>query len=82
MNYQSDIQLGERYRDTTTGVEGTAISVHFYKNACERVVLTYYHDGEVKEFSFDAVDLVHIATQQQATSLRTGGPPRTVPSRR
>lgn len=58
--YKSDIVLGQRYRDRITGLEGVATSVHFYMNACEQVILTYAHDGEVKTLSADAVDLNHV----------------------
>ena len=80
--YKSQIKLGEKYRDRTTGTVGSAISIHFYKNACERVVLTYLHDGDVKEFSFDAMDLEHIPTGKAITAEKTGGPARTMPGRR
>lgn len=80
--YTSDIVLGRKYRHETTGLTGTAESVHFYKNACERVVLIYLHDGEIKEASFDAVDLVDIETEKPATSPKTGGPARSMPTAR
>lgn len=80
--YTSDIELGKKYRHETTGLVGTAESVHFYKNACERVVLIYLHDGEIKEASFDAVDLIDVSTEKQATSPKTGGPTRSMPSAR
>ena len=80
--YRSDIVLGERYRDRLHGLEGTAESVHFYRNACERVVVSHIHDGEIKTETFDAVDLVHIETERAATSPKTGGPGRSMPPAR
>lgn len=82
IRYESDIVLGERYRDRLHGLEGTAESVHFYRNACERVVVTFVHDGELKTESFDAVDLVHVDSDLAATSPKTGGPGRTMPPAR
>lgn len=82
IRYESDIVLGERYRDRLHGLEGTAESVHFYRNACERVVVAFVHDGELKTETFDAVDLVHVDTERTATSPRTGGPGRTMPAPR
>jgi hypothetical protein len=56
--------------------------VHFYRNACERAVLTYLHDGDIKEASFDAVDLIHAITAEPAQSSKPGGPARSMPKRR
>jgi hypothetical protein len=80
--YTSDIVLGERYRDRDTKIEGVADSVHFYRNACERVVLKWPHDGEIHEASFDSVELERVSTGEPARSDRPGGPARTMPSRR
>jgi hypothetical protein len=63
-NYQSDIELGERYRDKLTGLEGVADSICFYRNIDERIRLLYLHDGELKDEWLDAADLVHIETQE------------------
>ena len=59
-NYQSDIKLGERYRDKITGLEGVADSIGFYRNSGERVRLLYLHEGELKDEWLDAADLVRI----------------------
>lgn len=73
--YETDIILGEKYRDEQTGIEGTATAVYFYQHGCERVCLENVNrDGELKEYAFDAPRLVHIATGKQATTTRTGGP--------
>lgn len=80
--YRSDIRLGEEYRDTVTGVVGTATSLHFFRNACERVVLTYLNKGLVQDASFDAVDLTHVATEEPAKAEKPGGPERALGERR
>ena len=81
--YESDIVLGNDYQDKTTGLKGNATSIHFYKNACERVVLTYLHDGDIKEASFDAVDLTLVTPAPEPyRPSPTGGPARSMPSRR
>jgi hypothetical protein len=79
--YETDIRLGERYRDDQTGIEGVATSVHFYQHGCERVTVELVmRDGELKEYTFDAPRLTHIATGVTAVTTRTGGP-RPDPSR-
>jgi hypothetical protein len=82
--YDSDIVLGRTYRHNKLGLEGIAESVHFYANACERVVLIYLNDGEVKEASFDAVDLTNVATEKRVENkqYKPGGPKRTMPAHR
>ena len=80
--YESDIVLGQKYREKRTGLEGTATSIHFYENACERIVVMYLHDGDIKEASFDAVDLVSVESGKAATVDKPGGPERTMPPRR
>lgn len=88
MTYDSDIELGKRYRDPQTGVEGTATSAHFYQYACERVTLEYMKsDGALQELTFDAPRLESVETGKRAQTTRTGGPgspserSRTVPRR-
>lgn len=71
---KTDIILGERYRDSQTGIEGVANAVIFFQHGCERVDLEYVKDGEVKGQSFDAPRLVHIDSGKQATTKRKGGP--------
>lgn len=72
--YESDIQLGETYRDEQTGITGVATSVGFFQHACERIVLEFVNDGELKEYAFDAPRLVHVNTNEPAKSERPGGP--------
>lgn len=76
--YQSDIELGERYRDQQTGFEGVATALYFFQHACERVSVETYDPErrEVKTETFDAPRLVHVTTGQQATTTRPGGPAR------
>jgi hypothetical protein len=72
--YKTDIKLGERYRDTQTGIEGIANAVIFFQYGCERVDLEFVAGGEVKGQSFDAPRLEHVATGKRATTTKTGGP--------
>ncbi len=73
--FESSVVLGERYRDTITGYEGVATAVYFFLNGCERVTLEQWIEGqgELKELTFDAPRLVHVATEAQVTTTRTGG---------
>lgn len=75
MSYESDVVLGERYRDPLTSFEGVATAATFYLHACERVSLEYVNSaGEIKYESFDAPRLVHVGTGVAPTTTRTGGP--------
>lgn len=80
--YKSTVKLGEKYRDEQTGYEGVATGVQFYLHGCERVTLEQWVEraGELRELTFDAPRLVHVASQTKMTSPRTGGfkptPPR------
>jgi len=71
---QTDVRLGDRYRDPLTGFEGVATAVTFYLHACERVSLEFVKDGEVKFETFDAPRLIHVNTETTPTTTRTGGP--------
>ena len=72
--YESDIVLGERYREEQTGLTGTATAIYFFMNGCERVCIELLNsDGDLKEYAFDAPRLIHEVTGVQATSKRTGG---------
>ena len=76
-NYRSDLKLGEKYRDETTGVVGHLVSVHFYEHACERATLRFLdQDKNVQEVSFDAPELVRVDTGIRAVTTKTGGPRR------
>lgn len=75
--FQSDLIMGEKYRDNTTGIEGVLVAVHFYQHACERGTLRYINrNQDVTEVSFDAPELALISTGVTATSDRPGGPIR------
>jgi hypothetical protein len=80
--FRSDVVLAHRYTDSITGITGVCDSVHFYRNSCERVRLIYVHDGEAKEISVDAFDLVDADTKEPIRKTATGGPDRAVPPRR
>lgn len=87
-NPSQEIQLGEEYRDTVTGLVGVATCIHTYLNGCVHVSLeprlkpsdpvpkeTSYH-------SFDEARLVLVKTDEpvKATAKR-GGPADHVPPR-
>jgi hypothetical protein len=80
--FESDIILGDRYRDTVSGYEGVATAAVFFLHGCERVTLEQWieHAGEMRELTFDAPRLKHLMSGEMATSTRTGGsrptPPR------
>lgn len=75
--YESDLVLGETYRDETTGLEGVLVAVHFYEHACERATLRYVDTMKrVQEVSFDAPELMAVATGEKATAEKPGGPAR------
>lgn len=77
VSYESDLKLGERYKDNTTGIEGTLVAVHFYEHACERGTIRYVNaQRDVCESSFDAPELVHLESGQTATADKPGGPAR------
>ncbi len=81
--YESDIKLGEKYREPRSGIEGTATAISFYEFACERITLETYNatKGEVMEYTFDAPRLVSVETGKAAEVTKTGGPDRKVPRR-
>lgn len=81
-DFKSDIILGEKYRDTQTGIEGFATCVTFFQFSCERAVLEVLNDGELKEYGFDVQRLEHIASGKVATTERTGGPGDPAPRQR
>jgi hypothetical protein len=70
---ESDIELGREYRDTVTGLAGAAVARHEYLAGCTRITLVYMHNGEPKEWTVDAPQLVEVGSEQPVTSERTGG---------
>lgn len=74
----SDITLGTKYRDKVHGIEGVAVSKHVYLTGCDRVVLEWVKDGEIKDASFDATQLIEVAQEKPVRAARIpGGPART-----
>jgi hypothetical protein len=77
--YESDIILGDKYRDEQTGIEGVATAIYFFQHACERVCLEFVHPQRgLTEHTFDSPRLMHIPTRRVAQSERPGGPEREV----
>ena len=74
--YESDVVLGERYRDEQTGIEGIAVSVTFFQYACERIAIETVIDRKIEEYVFDSPRLTHLESGKQATAEKTGGPDR------
>lgn len=80
--YESDVILGEEYQDTQTKISGHAVGIYFYQHGCDRVELeTVNNDGDVRSYVFDSPRLVHVKTQVQATTTRTGGPSKGMTTR-
>jgi hypothetical protein len=74
IHYQSEIELGAKYRDTQTGYEGIAVFIEFHQWRCEQVALEKLEGGEVKAFMFDADRLAQIAPPVKPYEpVRTGG---------
>lgn len=74
--YVSDIEVGEKYRDTQTGIEGHATALIFFQHGCERVDIEFVREGKIEHESFDAARLVHIDSGKQAETEKPGGPAR------
>lgn len=69
------VQLGKRYRDSLTGIEGIATSRTTYLYGCVRVGLeTLAKEGEPKDLWFDEQRLVDEAGNPVDTDATTGGP--------
>lgn len=82
-SYRSDLTLGEKYRDETTGLVGHLVAVHFYEHACERATLRYVNgQRDVTEATFDAPELVCVETGAKPKVDKTGGPDRASGARR
>jgi hypothetical protein len=72
--FKTDVVLGDKYRDSITGLEGTATSVTFFLHACERVALEYIKEGKIEFEGFDAPRLIHVKTEVAPQTTRPGGP--------
>lgn len=67
-------QLGEKYRDTQTGIEGVAISSTHYQHGCERIQLEFLIGGKLVMEVFDAPRLVRVSDNSPiAHEARPGG---------
>lgn len=79
--YESGIELGKFYRDQPTGIVGRAVVVSFFEHACERAVLEYTKDGDVKEVGFDVPRLVEVDDEEKdlmPAGVKPGGPDRNI----
>lgn len=72
--YETEIELGKRYRDTQTGIEGVATAITFYQYSCERVCLETVIDKKIEEYYFDTARVVDVETEVRPTTTKTGGP--------
>jgi hypothetical protein len=69
-------KLGKKYRDTITGVEGTATSITEFLYGCRRIgLVTTNADGDVKDWVFDEPGLEEVKEPERVTPRQdTGGP--------
>lgn len=75
--YETELKLGDRYKDSTTGIDGHLVAIHFYEHACVRGTLRYVDSmGNPQEVSFDAPEMVHVETDKPITADKPGGPKR------
>lgn len=74
--YETDIVLGERYKDSQTGIEGVATAVTFHQFGCERVMIEAVVGGKIEEYGFDAPRLTRLGAEKPARLRGTGGPER------
>lgn len=73
--HESDITLGDEYRDHITGFQGVAVARFEFLTGCTRIRLeTSDDDGERKKDTFDAPRLVEVKTGERVTSDDPGGP--------
>lgn len=79
--YPSGVELGKTYRDKDTGIQGRAVVISFFEHACERAVLEYVKEGEIKEVGFDVPRLVEVADEEKdlmPAGVKPGGPARNI----
>lgn len=73
-------ELGEKYRDTQTGIVGVAVARTEFQYGCERVTLETLVAGKVEEYVFDAPRLERVDTGQPvAFDPKPGGDHRPAP---
>lgn len=71
---ESEVKLGERYKDKVTGFEGIATARYEFLHGCTRINLEgEAQDGEAKSEAFDAPRLVEVDSGDEITSKKTGG---------
>lgn len=71
-----EVVLGARYRDTVSGFEGVATSDTRFLYGCNRVGLSGLHEGEPKDFVFDALGLEPVkgaAPRAKEPKVKRGG---------
>lgn len=73
--FDSDIVLGEKYRDTLSNFEGVATGCTFFLHGCERVILESWNEikAEINTEMFDAPRLEHLESGELVTARDTGG---------
>ena len=64
MTYDSDIELGQTYRDRHTKYQGVAIAITFYEHACARVSIRCLVDHKVVDQVFDAPHLTEATNEK------------------
>lgn len=77
----NEVILGNRYRDILHGIEGVAVGKYDYLTGCTRVNLEWVKDGEIKNCTFDAPQLIEADTGKRVKSERKIGGPRSEPPR-
>lgn len=79
---ETDVVMGEKYRDPKTGIEGFVTGIHFYEYGCERVTLQVLNtQGELADYGFDAPRLERVSDGSTPQVKRTGGPARGIEAR-
>ena len=76
MTFNSDVVLGEKYRDSQTGFEGIATAIYFFQYGCERVQLEQLDKKtlDIRSITFDAPRLINQRTGIAPVVKKTGGP--------
>jgi hypothetical protein len=78
-----EIQLGQVYRDSITGFQGTATAVTIYLYGCRRVALERGDkDGKSETEYVDEQRLVHVESEMAVASPATAGGPHDAPPAR
>lgn len=82
MKYESDIVLGDTYRDQVSGWKGVATAVYFYLNKCVRVSIDASDEnGKPKGFIFDAEQIMRVpeTPSVRTDAVASGGPRDSTP---